>query len=202
MISEGIAHHNTRYAESWTNADSARLKSRINEIKRTFQILGIRENVQRAAPILVIGPGIGADGVVIRSHFPAAHLTFLDVDFRAQAAAQSTQSGNFSFLQVDLVANKRNLEVLLQSNSFDLSFALRSSSEIVLSLIADLEKQSIQCTFIFSLIVNTEPPDLLVAVKNRIKELNGKSYYLVEGRGFTEQGFIVTIAAKKQASHS
>lgn len=202
MKNEGVASHNIEYAEGWSNVDTIRLKSRTKEITRALKILSICENVQRTAPILVVGPGIGADGVAIRSQFPSAHLTLLDVDFRAQAAAKSTQLENFSFVQVDLVANKRNLEVLLQSNSFDLCFALRSSSEIVLSLIADLENQSIRCTFVFSLIVNTEPPDLLAAVKNKIKELNGKSHYLVEGRAFTEQGFIVTIAAKKQASHT
>lgn len=196
MINEEAGSHNDSYSENWSNVDAICFQARVKEISSALNKLKIPENAQRTASILIVGPGIGADGVAIRSQFPSAHLLLLDVDSRAEAAAQYRQLKNFSFVQGDLVANARVLEELLKPDLVDMCFALRSSSGIVLNLLSYFEKQAKKCTLVFTLLVNTEPPQLFAAVKNSVKQLHGKSHYLVEGRSFTEQGFVVYIGGE------
>lgn len=179
-----------KYAESWQKIDESRLALRAAEIEGVLNRFFQPENYGRKVrEVVVIGPGIGADARAIRKLFPGVFLRFIDCDPRAQQRLiAELEVGTFSFIQADAAT--------LQDFGFSsdgMCIAMRTSAEIADHILDILlaQPQSLG-VFFFSLLVDTESPQVFSRVKSKAESLGGKFPFLFEGRAFTEQAFFIT----------
>lgn len=104
----------------------------------------------RVGNILEIGPGVGGETRAFQSFYPEAHITAVDIDERAELAAE--QNG-VDVISLDLAADRTpdRLQRLVNGRAINTVIALRTSGGVADNLLKWWDQNSTQTLLVFSL---------------------------------------------------
>ena len=136
--------------------------------------------------ILEIGPGSGGETKALQSFYPESQITTVDIDERAEMAAE--QNG-VEVVSLDLAAAQtpKRIEKLVANRGINTIVALRTSSAIVDNLLKWWDKSLCNKILVFSLMWVSESYELLEQINQQAQKRGAQQIHLANhGRLYDE----------------